>query len=544
MKKKLMKSLMLIVAVVMLCLAVGMMASAETYGDYNYRVLDDGTVEITKYIGTDADVIVPAVLNDMVVSGLNDDGFCYNQSVVSVTISEGIKYIDGNTFEDAHNLKYIYIPASVSYINEYIFVENYTIEKIVVDENNKHYSTDESGVLFDKDKTKLMYFPATCKTNKYVMPKTVKEIHNQAFVDVVSLTEIVFSEALTSCQSFYMPISLKEITIPSTVEYIQDYSFEQCMSLTKITISDGVKKIGGSTFEHAPCLREIYIEGMNVEMSDFAKTEVYVENDKIDAWIEAIHNLFVERGMSLIKAYEGEEFAKLFSETLTGLDEPIVVATIYCHEGSTAETYAKGNGINYELTHFFKGEWTYDYDQMIRWRKCIHCDELETEDLETTSEGNVEIVEPINPDTKFEVDEFEKNSDNYILVENTVSENLEGNFEILKVFDINLKNKDGVHVQPDGTVKVKLPLDWSKDGDYKVYRVNDDGTLTDMNAYRQGSHMVFDTDHFSIYIIVEENVQGEAPEVTPDEEIKDNFFDKILDWFRSLLDLILSMFKK
>ncbi|MBQ5905652.1 MAG: hypothetical protein IIW88_07285, partial [Clostridia bacterium] len=65
-------------------------------------------------------------------------------------------------------------------------------------------------------------------------------------------------------------------------------------------------------------------------------------------------------------------------------------------------------------------------------------------------------------------------------------------------------------------VKVKLPLDWSKEGIYKVYRVNDDGTLTDMNAYRQGSHMVFETDHFSIYVIVDESEKTENP-VEPEE---------------------------
>lgn len=270
--------------------------------------------------------------------------------------------------------------------------------------------------------------------------------------------------------------------------------------------------------EEALCSNASTIEGISRDDCVDLAVQCMITNDE-ELWLEF------------------ESYTKVSTGT-------IYIGTIYCHAGSTTEAYAIANGAPYELTHFFEGEWTYDYDQMIRWRKCIHCDELETEDLETTSEGNVEIVEPVNPDTKFEVDEFEKNSDNYILIENTVSENLEGNFEILKVFDINLKNKDGVHVQPDGTVKVKLPLDWSKEGDYKVYRVNDDGTLTDMNAYRQGSHMVFDTDHFSIYVTVEENVQGETPEVTPDEEIKDNFFDKILDWFRTLLDLILSWFNK
>jgi hypothetical protein len=115
----------------------------------------------------------------------------------------------------------------------------------------------------------------------------------------------------------------------------------------------------------------------------------------------------------------------------------------------------------------------------------------------------VEIEIPEQPDLDVEVDPVLPTEENYILVEKALEST---KYDVLKVFDITLKNSEGVHVQPNGTVKVKLPLDWEKDGNYKVYRVNTDKTLTDMNAYRQGSHMVFETDHFSIYVIAEERV--------------------------------------
>lgn len=161
-----------------------------------------------------------------------------------------------------------------------------------------------------------------------------------------------------------------------------------------------------------------------------------------------------------------------------------------CHSGSTAEAYSIENGANYELVHFF-GEWVYDWDKYIRTRKCDLCEYVETEALEKPEIGDVEIIEPSNPNTDFDVEEVEKNGDKFILIQEVLSNNTDGEFSVLKAFDITLKNKDGVHVQPNGTVKVKLPLDWEKDGSYKVYRVNYDGTLTDMNAYRRGSHMVF-----------------------------------------------------
>ena len=70
------------------------------------------------------------------------------------------------------------------------------------------------------------------------------------------------------------------------------------------------------------------------------------------------------------------------------------IGTIYCHSGSTAETYAIENNMAYELIHFFEGEWTYDYDNMVRTRKCIHCDELQVEELE------IEEVSGVNKNSK------------------------------------------------------------------------------------------------------------------------------------------------
>lgn len=41
-----------------------------TYGDYNYTVLTDGTVEITKYIGDDVDVVIPSKIKGKKVTSI------------------------------------------------------------------------------------------------------------------------------------------------------------------------------------------------------------------------------------------------------------------------------------------------------------------------------------------------------------------------------------------------------------------------------------------------------------------------------------------
>ena len=58
--------------------------------------------------------------------------------------------------------------------------------------------------------------------------------------------------------------------------------------------------------------------------------------------------------------------------------------------------------------------------------------------------------------------------------------------------------------------------------------------------------MVFDTDHFSIYVIVDESEKTDAP-TTPDEpqeETKESFFSKIINLIKSFIELIASIFKK
>ncbi len=174
------------------------------------------------------------------------------------------------------------------------------------------------------------------------------------------------------------------------------------------------------------------------------------------------------------------------------------------------------------------GEWIIQGNKS--YCECENCGYRKT--ITITGDGEIEIESTAQPDCDFEAEDVTKTDDRYVLVENVLANGYDTYFEILKVFDITLKNKDGVHVQPSGTVKVKLPLDWEKDGQYKVYRVNDDGTLTDMDAFRQGSHMVFESDHFSLYVIVDESVK-ESDDIGGSTSPVD-FIRDIINWLTEI----------
>ena len=516
MQRKLIKNLLLVLTLVVLCLAVGMTASAETWGDYEYIVLEDGTVELTYRYGkgdnSGTRIEVPSEIEGRTVTRI------------------------GINFGKSFDIGYLYIPDTITYINP---GAAFGCSYIDVDENNKYYSSDEDGTLFNKDKTVLIQHPVQNGKTSYTVPETVKIIGEYAFGADIFLEEIILPEGLLHIQegAFGQCLALKELILPDSLESMDAYSLGECMSLRELTLPKNIKTIDETAIAACISLDKIYIESMDAELGSLS----------INAHIIDVIGVSLEEFISLYKECyyrHGDNFnnEELYIEFIKDCEDQSHGSTIYCHAGSTSETYAKENGMKYVTVHFFDDEWTYDYDNMIRYRKCIHCYELETEQLETTGDSDVEIIEPVDPDTDFIVDEIT----DYVIIEEALSNGVVGDFEIVKAFDINLKNKDGVHVQPDGTVKVKLPLDWSKDGVYKVYRVNDDGTLTDMNAYREGSHMVFDTDHFSIYVIVDESGKTDAP-ATPDEpqeETKDNFFLKIIDFIKAFFDLIASMFKR
>ena len=91
-------------------------ASAETYGDFQYSVLDDGTVEITKYIGSAEKVDIPEKIDGKSVTSIGSSVFRGCKRLSSITIPNSVTSIDSFAFRDCASLKSITIPNSVTSI--------------------------------------------------------------------------------------------------------------------------------------------------------------------------------------------------------------------------------------------------------------------------------------------------------------------------------------------------------------------------------------------------------------------------------------------
>ena len=281
-------------------------AGAETYGDFEYSVLDDGTVQITD-CETDAEkVVIPDTIDGKSVTSIGDSAFEQCISLTNITIPDSVTSISGGAFEQCTSLTNIVIPNSVTEIGEdafrgctsltgitipdgmmsigkrafweckslktvtipdsvtsigiWAFRNCISLTAINVARENQNY-VSVNGVLYNNDKTTIICYPAGKKDESYKIINGVTSIEGSAFKDCTSLKSITIPDSMTSLgdSAFEDCISLTSITIPGSVTSIGESAFYYCTSLTSVEIPNSVTSIGGWAFYDCTSLTSITI---------------------------------------------------------------------------------------------------------------------------------------------------------------------------------------------------------------------------------------------------------------------------------------------
>ena len=278
---KLKKWLLALATFAVMAVVCAVCAGAETYQDFEYSALDDGRVKITGYNGGAETVVIPDTIDGKSVTSIGRRAFEGCTSLKSITIPNSVTEMGRRAFSGCSSLTGIAIPDSVTEIGKYAFdgcksLTSITIpdgvtsigdgafyncssltEIKVASENSNYVSVN--GVLYNKDKTTIICYPAGKKGNNYKIPDGVTKVGSSAFIGCSSLTSITIPNSVTEIgySAFEDCTSLTSITIPNSVTSIGDSAFEDCTSLTSITIPNGVTSIGDSAFEGCTSLTSI-----------------------------------------------------------------------------------------------------------------------------------------------------------------------------------------------------------------------------------------------------------------------------------------------
>jgi len=173
---------------------------------------DDSSVTIIKYYGEASSISIPSSLDGLPVRSLGFEAFSNCDQVTS-----------------------IFIPASVKSISV-SFIDCNNLNTITVNKNNAEFLSVD-GILFNKNKTQLLCYPAGKSRETYAIPGSVTEIATAAFWKCSDLKNITFQNNNSihiGSFSFAGCSGLKNITFNATDIAIGQYAFFGCDQLETI----------------------------------------------------------------------------------------------------------------------------------------------------------------------------------------------------------------------------------------------------------------------------------------------------------------------
>lgn len=247
-------------------------AKQSKLDDFEIRLQGNKEIVIDGYYGDASNIVIPSKVEDYKVTAIVGNAFSSeNKTVKKITIGSNVKKID---------------PAAFNLCP--------TLESIVVSKNNNYFSSS-NGVLYNKKKTKLIYFPSAKKCSSYKISATVKSISEYAFYNSRGLKAItvakdnkyfsaingvLFNKKKTVLLAYPTGKASKSYTVPKSVKTIDSFAFVNCNHLQNIRISKNLSSVELNGFYECMKIKNVYYSGSK---SDWKKIGYHyvADNGKI-----------------------------------------------------------------------------------------------------------------------------------------------------------------------------------------------------------------------------------------------------------------------
>ena len=201
--------------------------NVHVYGNYSGDVTLPSTLDGHKVISIGRGYASSG--NELFFWSMNQERYLDN--ITSITVPDGVKYINSQALAYCDNLQKVILPDSVIYIGNDVFDG---------DDNLAYINSDVEG--------------------KVVMPENLQYYGESLFTHTKKINSFEFPKQIDYIQNwtFYQTKGFDELTIPGQFKYIGHSAF--CDStITKVTIEDGVEMIDGSAFAMNDRLKKVNI---------------------------------------------------------------------------------------------------------------------------------------------------------------------------------------------------------------------------------------------------------------------------------------------
>ncbi len=221
-------------------------------------------------------------------------------------LPEGLIYLGESAFYSAFKESFVSMPESLTTIGKGALANCY-VEAFKVADANQNYKTID-GVLYDKNQTTLINYPALKTSKVFEIPDTVKTIKQDAIETTNNLEKIIIPKNVETIEEksifwnyglSYIDVSVDNInymsvdgvlyskdgkhliayptasdrnvyTILDTTEEVQSYAISSAKNLKKLYITEGVKSLKWGAIDSCDKLEELHLPKSLNEIDQYA----------------------------------------------------------------------------------------------------------------------------------------------------------------------------------------------------------------------------------------------------------------------------------
>lgn len=218
------------------------------------------------------------------VTKIDDLAFNGCISITKIELHEGLKKIGKSAFKNCSSLTKITFPSTVTSISNAPFRGCESLKSIKVASKNKNYKSEPNKregndhVLFNKNKSVIIAYPASSREVQYDIPDSVTVISDWAFCDCKKLNRITIPDSVHEIGegAFSNCVLLDEVEIPDSVTVIDDCAFRGCTNLERVFIPSSVTELGWGLFDGCENTVTVYCdEGTAIQ--DYCKRNAIKE---------------------------------------------------------------------------------------------------------------------------------------------------------------------------------------------------------------------------------------------------------------------------
>lgn len=202
------------------------------------------------------------------VTKIDDLAFNGCVTMSNIELHEGLKKIGKSAFKNCRALTQISLPATVTSISNAPFRGCESLKSIKVSAKNKYYKSEPNKregsdhVLFNKNKSVIISYPASSREVQYDIPDSVTVISDWAFCECKKLNRITIPDSVYEIGegAFCNCALLDEVEIPDSVKMIDDCAFRGCTSLERVVVPSSVTELGWGLFDGCENIVVVYCD--------------------------------------------------------------------------------------------------------------------------------------------------------------------------------------------------------------------------------------------------------------------------------------------